>query len=291
MLFVSSSCVRAEFIKDSIEKLARAGFRNIELSGGTKRYSDLEKDLLRLQDRYSLNYRVHNYFPPPQRGFVVNLASLDDKISGLSIRHCEEAIRLSKVLGSREYGVHAGFRIDVDPKEIGKPVKYKSAAPKEKVIARFSETWQRIKEVASGSVSLYLENNVFSSSNAVTFSGQNPFLLTDYEGYRELKQRIEFELLLDIAHLKVSARSLGLDFSNELSRMLPESDYIHLSENDGLHDQNKEIVPRSRLLAKLKKFNFFGKTMTLETYCSVPLIQVSYQTVVKELKGFEEHRG
>ena len=55
MIYVSSTCIKNKLIKESVEVLANAGFRNIELSGGTKFYTDYEKDLLFLQDKYSLN--------------------------------------------------------------------------------------------------------------------------------------------------------------------------------------------------------------------------------------------
>ena len=46
MIFVSTGCVKAKKIKDAISQLAKAGFKNIELSGGTKYYTDYENDLL-----------------------------------------------------------------------------------------------------------------------------------------------------------------------------------------------------------------------------------------------------
>ena len=41
---------------------------------------------------------------------------------------------------------------------------------------------------ANNNVSLYVENNVLSSTNAKTFSGETPLLLTDYKSYLELKE-------------------------------------------------------------------------------------------------------
>ena len=75
MIYISSSCVKNTKIKDSVEELATNGFKNIELSGGTEYYDNFENDLLELKDKYNLNYRCHNYFPPPKKHFVLNLAS------------------------------------------------------------------------------------------------------------------------------------------------------------------------------------------------------------------------
>jgi len=77
-MYVSSACVVHEKIKDSIEELGLNGFKDIELSGGTKYYAGYEDDLIRLKEKYHLNYLVHNYFPPPKEEFILNLASLDE---------------------------------------------------------------------------------------------------------------------------------------------------------------------------------------------------------------------
>ena len=117
--------MKVETISESVTTLAEVGFKNIELSGGTKYYTNYENDLLRLQDKYALNYQVHNYFPPSKKSFVLNLASMDDEICGQSIQLCKRAIRLSKKLGGMRYGVHAGFLIDIKPQEGGKKIGYR----------------------------------------------------------------------------------------------------------------------------------------------------------------------
>ena len=84
-LFISSSCVNANTIKESVINLAEAGFRKIELSGGTKYYDRIEFDILELKERYDLNLLLHNYFPPPRDPFMLNLASLNNDVYKKSI--------------------------------------------------------------------------------------------------------------------------------------------------------------------------------------------------------------
>ena len=284
MIYVSSSCVKATTIKESVLTLADAGFRNIELSGGTKYYPDYERDLLMLQDKFSINYLIHNYFPPPVKPFVLNLASLNNKIFKESIDLCVRAIKLSKKLGCNRYAVHAGFLIDVKTDEIGKRVGLSRQFDKVKALKRFSDAWKILREEAKSDVSLYIENNVLSSTNAITFSGNNPFLLTDNNGYLELKEQIDFNLLLDLAHLKVSANSLAIDYEVEMKNLLPHTDYIHISENDGLHDKNMRIDGSSKLIIELKKYNMKNRVITLEVYDGIDNIMESYKLVYKELK-------
>lgn len=289
MLYISSACVKHEKIKDSVEELAQNGFLNIELSGGTKYYEGYKEGLLALKNKYKLNYLLHNYFPPPKEDFILNLASLNDDIYKKTLEHVESAILLSRKLEANKFGLHAGFFIDFTVKEIGKNISRTKRYNRNESIKRFCEGYKRLKEKA-GDVELYIENNVFSHSNAKTFHGQSPFMLTDYNGYSELKGLIDFKLLLDVAHLKVSTQSKGLNFIEQLNELITVSDYVHLSENDGLHDQNHCFSEKSRMLNVLKNYNFDRKIVTTEIYGSISDLKLS-QSIVKKLLFLDEQVG
>ena len=119
---------------------------------------------------------------------MLNLASLDDDIYKKSIELCKDAIRLSKKIGGKHYGVHGGFLIDFRPKQAGKKIDYQHLNNKQKAINRFSDAWNILLDEANNYVSLYVENNVFSKTNSKTYLQENPFLLTSYSGYLELKE-------------------------------------------------------------------------------------------------------
>jgi sugar phosphate isomerase/epimerase len=284
LIFISSSCVKCSSIRDSIKVLASSGIQQIELSGGTNFYTNLISDVLDLAEQYELSYQLHNYFPPPKKHFVLNLASCEKEIWEKSVKHCEEALRLSKLLGGSKYGVHAGFLVDVDVNQLGQKISRKTLNKRENALARFAEAWDRLNDVsAQCGVNLYLENNVLSRSNFEAFDGENPFLLTDVESYQELKSIMSFEFLLDLAHLKVSATTLGLGFGHELEFLLPRASYLHLSENDGLADQNKALKMDSGIMAFLTPNKLKGKTITLETYCELSEILESRRIVQQRL--------
>ena len=219
MIFVSSSCTKYTNIKESVEELAINGFKNIELSGGTKYYENFEEDLLELKYKYNLSYRCHNYFPPPIIPFVLNLASLDDEIFKNSYRHVQMALALSKKLGANQFGFHAGFFVDIKLNEIGKKLSIDKLFDLEKATNRFCQAYREI-EKSTKNVSLYLENNVFSKTNAITYKNKNPFMMTNYNEYKTLKNKIDFNLLLDVAHLKVSTNTLNLNFEEECTKMI-----------------------------------------------------------------------
>ncbi len=280
MIFVSSSCLKKKYIRDSVEELAKNGFQNIELSGGTEYYENFEKDLMELKYKYELNYRCHNYFPPPKIPFVLNLASLNDETFQTSFQHLEQVIALSNRLGSNKFGFHAGFFIDIKINEIGKKLSKDKLFDKKKAVKRFCKYYDVLKD-KSKNVSLYIENNVFSRNNRITYKNETPFMMTNFNEYKALKNKIDFNLLLDVAHLKVSAKTLGLNLEEEFINMMNVSKYIHISDNDANHDSNNEITKSSNLLPLLKDSDTKDKDFTLEIYDGMNAISNSYNTLSK----------
>jgi sugar phosphate isomerase/epimerase len=220
---------------------------------------------LRLRDKYNLNYLVHNYFPPPKQNFVLNLASLDDIIYEESIQHLFQSIRLCRKIGSSQFGFHAGFFVDLDTNEIGKVIQKKHIENRELSIQRFCEAFKKLQDESRG-IDLYLENHIYSYSNFRVFGDQAPFMLLTYKDYIELRQRINFKLLLDLAHLKVSVNTLELNHDDEFEKMMNASDYLHISENNGKQDQNMALDLESDMISILKEWDIKEKTITLEIY-------------------------
>lgn len=276
MIFVSSACVKHERIRDSVEELASCGFKNIELTGGTAYYEGYEEDLLELRAKYDLGYLVHNYFPPPKNDFILNLASRSTEIYRKSTLHLEAAITLARELGTDKYGFHAGYFFDPDLNQVGRKFDPVSLFHKPEAIELFCKRTVMLKDHAH-SLDLYIENNVLSHSNYEAFDQQIPFLLVDYKTYSELKHQLDFKLLLDVAHLKVSCHTLGHDFETELETMMQESDYIHLSDNDGFSDQNRGFRNDGKLMDSLGQFTYSGKILTLEIYEKMDKIVASYE--------------
>jgi sugar phosphate isomerase/epimerase len=278
MIFVSSSCLKHSKIAESVKDLADNGFQNIELSGGTQYYIDFEEDLLNLKDEYNLNYRCHNYFPPPETPFVLNLASLDDETFQTSFNHLKKSIALSERLGANKFAFHAGFFIDIKLSEIGRRLSKNNLFNEEESIDRFCISFNELKKNAKN-VSLFIENNVFSKTNAETYNGVKPFMMTSFEEYRSLKEKIDFNLLLDVAHLKVSSKTLGLNWEKEFNSMFKESNYIHISDNDGFHDLNNQLETSSTLYRLLSNSDTQNKDFTIEVYQGMSAIKSSFEAL------------
>jgi len=266
-IFVSSSCVNNRKISESVEELAKAGFSYIELSGGTNLYPSWKEELIELKAKYGLTYRCHNYFPPPKTHFVLNLSAADNDVRNRSITHVLEAISLSRELGAEEYGIHAGFRFQPDHKKLGKQFDVVDLQDEDEAIEKFAVAWEDLKLVAEEKgIKLYVENNVFSRANKQAFGNVNPFLATDAESIAKLNDACKINLLLDIAHLKVSCESLSKPYEEELKHLMTKTDYLHFSDNNGHADTNQGFSDASGIYHLLKQFDFSGKTITLEVY-------------------------
>jgi len=264
MIYVSSSSLRYRSLKKSVHVFVKNGYRRIELSGGFSNYKNLENDLLSLKIEYGLEFIFHHYFPSLDNEFVLNLASNNDSIYTKSLNHLLASIKLSKKIGISRFGFHAGYFVDLKANELGKRMKKRKIKDKAKAISRFCKAFDKLKKEAAGQVDLYLENNVVSLFNYRIFCGENPFMLTNYDDYNELHRKIEFKLLLDCGHLKVTCNSLRLNFFDELRRMAPLTDYYHISDNDGFNDRNYGLRKNSLLCTSINKFYSNRKIFTLE---------------------------
>ena len=277
MIFISSACVKHTKIKDSIQELAGHGFKNIELSGGTTYYDGFIDDLLEAKNKYNLNYICHNYFPPPINHFVVNLASLEDDVFNKTLNHLENSIELSGKLDTSKFGFHAGFFSDIPPTQIGKSISKKPLFDKEKSVDKFCNAFDSLNRL-NQCMSLYIENNVLSYRNFKNF-GENIFMLTNKQEYLDLIKRINFNLILDVAHLKVTCNSLNLNFEKELDYLFHKSDYIHVSDNNGFEDQNLGLQRGSSLYEQLSQYSFANKTVTIEVYESMSEVISTYKLI------------
>lgn len=277
MIYVSSACVRNRTIGASVKQLAEAGYTHIELSGGTQPYPEMQQELLALQREYGLSYVCHNYFPPPETPFVINLASLDEETYERSVENIEKAISLSRMLGVDFFGFHAGFLINIPVNEIGKSIAQQTLFDHDQAMQRFV-TSLGVLTAKHPDMQLYVENNVLAGMNYTNFDGRNPFFLTTASEHEALQTAQPYNLLLDVAHLKVSAQTLGLDFATELAPLMAASDYIHISDNDGTADTNGAFVAGSELHRLLSTYDFSGKRITLETYGGLDVIAESFET-------------
>ncbi len=262
MIFISSGFASQEFPENTINNLLKNNIKYIELSGG-KFSKNLLQNLYRLKPK--AKFQFHNYFPPPKKGFVLNLASSDKYISSRSIKHIYKAIDWSNQIGSKYYSIHAGFQIDLNVNEIGKVINKRKLYEKKKSINLFIKRLNKISKYAKNrKVGLLIENNVVSKKNFIQFRS-NPFLMSTPEECQYIMKNTDknINMLLDVGHLKVSAKTLGFDISEMFLKCNKWIKAYHLSDNDGFSDLNKPFNKNSWFWKYLKKKIKFS---TIEVY-------------------------
>jgi sugar phosphate isomerase/epimerase len=264
MIYISTACSNIKSIPECIDEITSWGFDKIELTGGFSRKSYL--DFVDKYEQSHISFRCHNYFPPPENPFVLNLSLKGDQILS-SLNLINESIKFSEKIGAEKYAVHAGFRISPKVEELGNQISRQKLMPHQRAEQNMIENFNAIS-LLSEKVRLYLENNVFSQANHISYEGENPFLLCSFSDYQQLSKKFKFKVLLDVAHLKVTCNSLNLDFEENLASFLSVSDYIHISDNNGLADQNLELTKNSELFSLLNKYSNLlkNKTYTIEVY-------------------------
>ena len=247
---------------DVASYLSERNITNIELSGGITK-DNQEREIIDLTPNCS--FQVHNYFPPPIKPFVLNLASFNEDICRLSFEHIIRAIDLSEKLGCKFYSFHAGFLIDPDVNDLGKRFTKKRLNDRDSAKELFTDKVNQISRYArKRGIMILLENNVISLANLDRF-GTNPFLMTDHLKTVELMNSTDGNvgLLVDVAHLKVSSNIEGFCKYEYLESTRDFTSAYHFSDNDGKSDTNNAVKTDSWFWPFVRKdLNYYS----LEVY-------------------------
>ena len=246
----------------AINKLKSYGVKNIELSGGVYSKKTLQKLVAK---KKNFNFQIHNYFPPPKKPFVFNLASNNPKIAKLSFEHAKHAIDCSKKLNSKFYSFHAGFLCDIKINELGKKIKKRKLYNRNKSISLFINRVKKLSKIAKKkNIDLLIENNVITKKNKNEF-GSNPLLMCDPKETLKIAKQFprNTKLLIDVAHLKVSSKTLKFSLSEMFNICNKYIGGYHLSDNNGKSDSNSMIKYNSWFWKYLNNnLNYFS----LEVY-------------------------
>ena len=242
-VYISTGGYKNENLNLVLKKLKLNNIYNVELSGGL-----YKKNILKdLKKHKKINFQIHNYFPVPKKPFVLNLASTDPIISKLTISHVKNSIRLANNINSKYYSVHAGFLCDLKPSDLGKKIKKKKLFSRKKSIDIFLKNIREISSYAKKyNIKIMIENNVITKSNLKEF-GKNPLLMCEPKECLRLLKKFpnNVKMLLDVAHLKVSSKTLGFKKENMFLKCKEFILGYHLSDNNGLKDSNKKFNSKS----------------------------------------------
>lgn len=237
--YVSTTAFRRQKIEDILSLAEKEGL-NLEFSSGLP----YRKDMIEVFKNASCPRLPHNYFPAPESAFVLNLASDNSENRDRSLHHARQGLELASSVGAPLYSAHAGFCLDPAPEELGHKLKPHQLIPRPKAWENFISGVKDLCQLAKDlNILLLIENNVISQRN-LSEDGSNPVLCANAEEFLQLAQEIDhpnFGLLIDTAHLKVSANTLGFSAKDFVEKVSPWVKGLHHSDNDGLEDTNLAI--------------------------------------------------
>ena len=244
MIFMSTGGLRNVTAAEAAMHFFRQGILGVELSSGAFS-ATYEADLMALPSELTL--QLHNYFPPPAISFVLNLASTDLAIAEQSVQLVRTAIRLAVLLRRPVYSFHAGFRLNPRVGDLGKTLGRYDLVDREIALDQFEKRVVMLAEEARREgVTLLIENNVITMASLANY-GEDPLLLTHPDEISSFMAKMPSNvgLLLDVAHLKVSARTHGFDLLQAHAKVEKWIKGYHLSDNDATSDSNEYVTSNS----------------------------------------------
>lgn len=262
-VFVSNGGISWMTAIQAVAMLHRYGIDKVELSCGKTDKNDLN-DLKNFVAN-GMEIRLHNYFPNYEEPFVMNLGSRNKDTRRQSRKLIERALSWSSELGSDFYAFHAGFRYDLHTSELGGNTSSHVLRPLKETQQIFFDEFFELQSLASNlGIVLAVENNVYDEKNYQVHADNNPFLFCGDEA-SAFNEKLEIPILLDFAHLNVSAHTLNFSRVDALKKISHNIVGYHFSDNNGFADTNNHVTENSWFLQYIDP-NI--KYLTLEVYTS-----------------------
>ena len=272
-----------------LKKAASLGISRIELSSGLKSgVDDLKSYLAGVKDQYDL--LLHNYFPVPDRPFVLNLAAPNPENRKQVIEFCKNTMELCAACGSPFYSVHAGYIQDLKPEDLGRPDRQQTTATPgayEQAMELFVDSVNQLLESSDAmGVDLLIENNVHAvRRESHQMEEPSHLLLANPESIKDFFSMINHPgcgLLWDSAHWRVSATHLGFDAFQEAQALGGWIRALHLSDNNYQIDSNEMCQKESWFWPLINEWNL-----------DIPVVLESYRledkNILSQLKLLEDH--
>lgn len=224
-------------LQEALEMCKESGIESVEI-GSNHCYEESYGYL----SNYNFEYLVHNYFPIPQNSFVLNIASFNEEIRIMSIKHIKRAIDLCAEINSKLYTFHPGFL--TDPKGSNQ------------TISNFDFQWDKNQLLVSN-YSKAIDLMYFSLDEVVAYAlskkikiaietegslNKKDHLLMqhskEYEEFMEKYSNSDIGINLNIGHLNLAANAFDFhrfEFVNLIQNYIVA---MELSDNDGIEDQH-----------------------------------------------------
>ena len=131
-------------------------------------------------------------------------------------------ILFAKKINSQYVSFHAGFRFDIKPNKLGKPIDKEKLIIEKVALKNFKKNLKNlIIFLKKKKIKILIENNVLSKKNYDNFKC-NPFLLCSPKQIKSFfkKKITNFFFLMDVAHYKVTCKTLRIDLIRSTKKYL-----------------------------------------------------------------------
>jgi sugar phosphate isomerase/epimerase len=251
--YLSTSCFGRSYVADAIRQCQEISPYRIEISA-PHYFQPLEEleEILRNFREAGYSFTLHNYFPAPEKSFVLNMAASDELGQRRTRNLVECALQLSIAAGSPLYGIHAGYLARADENSDGIFVF-------EDKISSYADALNRSLAFVNNIAPAFEEAGVrFLVENLFPSPKKRNSLFCSMEEIREFISQVpkSVGLLLDLGHMNVSSHIMGFDRSSFIDTYLDEyADRIvevHISENKGYKDEHLAVKKGSWQVDALK---------------------------------------
>lgn len=286
-VYLSTGAFRSKVLSEIIQQCLEHGISRLELSSGLEYRPDLLVPVRATAGR-QIKYLIHNYFPVPEKPFVLNLAASVDDILQTSIDFCRNAIDLAAELGAPFYSVHSGFALNLTPELLGKPqaqsrIPVAEYTPYATAYAIFAESVASLaKYAASRGIKLLIENNVVSPRYLEGHGTNGLLMATSAEIVQFMRDLNDpnLGLLVDTGHVNVTASALGFERERFIESVSPYICAFHVSSNDGQIDQNLPVDGSDWFCPLLRDFSHLP--FVVEAY------SLNWEQIAMQLRTLDE---
>ena len=114
-LFISTTFLHdGESVFDALIALKGYGIKDVELGSNHKAENS---DVLKILPQMGLRFLVHNYFPPDEDRFVLNISSTDESIRQESLKRIKGKIDFAASIEAMLYTFHSGFLVQPEERQ------------------------------------------------------------------------------------------------------------------------------------------------------------------------------
>ncbi len=252
-------------VQDALRDLEKLKIKNVELGSN---HTFVKKNKLDLKT--NTKYIVHNYFPPEEKDFILNIASSRPQVRNRSIAFIKSSIIWCQKNDIRFYTIHPGFfaeaissmghgeqKRNFDLNFDKKSIEFKN---RKRTLEETTRIIKHLYDFANSRTQLLIENQGSITSHNFT-------LFDSYDELKKLKENVgeKLKFNFNLAHACLS----GIDVTDKkiFLEFYKNSPFFEVSEINGIYDSHLTLEQgNGRVLKLLKSYKelFLRKNIILE---------------------------